>query len=224
VPDVIRVLIVDDDPLVRVGLALILGGGTDVAVVGEEADGNAALAAVERLKPDVVLMDIRMPVLDGLAATGALRAAPEGPAVIVLTTFDTDEHILRALRLGANGFLLKDTPPAEILASIRRVAAGESMLSPTVLSRLIDHVVRAGGTGERARQVTRARTALDTLSDREREVADAVAAGRSNAEIGAELFMSVATVKSYVSRVMSKLDCANRVQVAILVHELRQGS
>jgi DNA-binding NarL/FixJ family response regulator len=125
--------------------------------------------------------------------------------------------------LGANGFLLKDTPPAEILASVRRVAAGESMLSPTVLTRLIDHVVRGDGTEERAHRATRARTALDALSQREREVADAVAEGRSNAEIGAELFMSVATVKSYVSRIMSKLDCANRVQVAILVHEVRQG-
>jgi DNA-binding NarL/FixJ family response regulator len=220
VADMIRVLIVDDDPLVRVGLGLILGAGPDVEVVGEEGDGAAALAAVDRLRPDVVLMDIRMPVLDGLAATERLRTAPDGPAVIVLTTFDTDEHILRALRLGANGFLLKDTPPAEILASIRRVAAGESMLSPTVLTRLIDHVVRTDGTDERALRSTRARTALDALSDREREVAFAVAEGRSNAEISAELFMSVATVKSYVSRIMSKLDCANRVQVAILVHEV----
>jgi DNA-binding NarL/FixJ family response regulator len=224
VADVIRILIVDDDPLVRVGLGLILGAGADVVVVGEAADGSAALAAVERLRPDVVLMDIRMPVLDGLAATEALRADPDGPAVIVLTTFDTDEHILRALRLGANGFLLKDTPPDEILASIRRVAAGESMLSPTVLTRLIDHVVRGDADGERSGRLTRARESLAGLSQREREVAYAVAAGRSNAEISAELFMSVATVKSYVSRIMSKLDCANRVQIAIVVHEGGHGS
>jgi DNA-binding NarL/FixJ family response regulator len=212
VADVIRVLIVDDDPLVRVGLSLVLGAGADIEVVGEAADGAAALEAVRALGPDVVLMDIRMPGLDGLAATEALRASAS--AVIVLTTFDTDEHVLRALRGGASGFLLKDTPPTEILAAVRKVAAGESMLSPTVLARLIDRVVRS--SDDRA---VRARSALDRLSPREREVAHAVAAGKSNVEIAGELFMSPATVKAYVSRLLDKLECANRVQVAILVHE-----
>jgi DNA-binding NarL/FixJ family response regulator len=214
VADVIRVVIVDDDPLVRVGLSLVLGAGSDIEVVGEAADGAAALEAVRRLAPDVVLMDIRMPGMDGLAATEALHGAEPAPAVIVLTTFDTDEHVMRALRGGASGFLLKDTPPTEILTAVRRVAAGESMLSPTVLARLIDRVVR----GEDGR-ASRARATLDRLSPREREVAHAVASGKSNVEIAGELFMSTATVKAYVSRLLAKLECANRVQVAILVHE-----
>jgi DNA-binding NarL/FixJ family response regulator len=222
VADVIRVLIVDDDPLVRVGLSLVLGAGTDIEVVGEAADGAAALAAVRALAPDVVLMDIRMPGMDGLAATEALRGAEPDPAIIVLTTFDTDEHVLRALRGGASGFLLKDTPPTEILMAVRRAAAGESMLSPTVLARLIDRVVRDDdllvGSAE-GDHTSPARARLDRLSPRERDVAHAVAQGKSNVEIGAELFMSTATVKAYVSRLLAKLECANRVQVAILVHE-----
>jgi DNA-binding NarL/FixJ family response regulator len=218
--DVIRVLIVDDDALVRVGLSMVLGAGEDIEVVAEAADGAEALHAAGRLRPDVVLMDIRMPGMDGLAATEALRSASDGPAVIVLTTFDTDEHILRALRLGANGFLLKDTPPMDILNSIRRVAAGESMLSPTVIARLIDHVVHGDDGGEH-RSRDRARAALGGLTDREREVAVAIGTGKSNVEIGAELYMSTATVKAYVSRILAKLECTNRVQVAILVHEAR---
>jgi DNA-binding NarL/FixJ family response regulator len=213
--DVIRVLVVDDDALVRVGLSMVLGAGEDIDVVGEAADGAAAVEAVRALRPDVVLMDIRMPVMDGLAAIEALRGEPS-VSIIVLTTFDTDEHILRALRLGANGFLLKDTAPMEILHAIRRVAAGESMLSPVVLERLIHHVVR--GDGEPA---SRARAALDGLTEREREVALAVGDGKSNVEIGTELFMSTATVKAYVSRILTKLECTNRVQIAILVHEAR---
>ncbi|HYN96919.1 MAG TPA: response regulator transcription factor [Pilimelia sp.] len=215
--EVIRVLIVDDDPLVRSGLTMMLGAGPDLEVVGEADDGRPAVAAAARLRPDVVLMDIRMPGMDGLAATEAIRAAGDTPAIIVLTTFDTDEHVLRALRAGANGFLLKDTPPQHILQSVRRVAAGESMLSPPVVRRLIEHVVRDG----RHDRAERAREVLAVLTDRERDVADAVGDGKSNAQIGAELFMSVATVKTYVSRILAKLDCANRVQVAILVHESR---
>jgi DNA-binding NarL/FixJ family response regulator len=211
--DVIRVLVVDDDALVRVGLSMVLGAGEDIEVVGEAANGAAAVEAVRALRPDVVLMDIRMPGMDGLAAIEALRGEPS-VSIIVLTTFDTDEHILRALRLGANGFLLKDTAPMEILHAIRRVAAGESMLSPVVLERLIHHVVR--GDGEPA---SRARAALDGLTEREREVALAVGDGKSNVDIGTELFMSTATVKAYVSRILTKLQCTNRVQIAILVHE-----
>jgi DNA-binding NarL/FixJ family response regulator len=221
VADVIRVLVVDDDPLVRVALSMVLGADPDIEVVAEAGDGAAGVEAARRLRPDVVLMDIRMPGLDGLAATDLVKAAPDAPAVIVLTSFDADEHVLRALRSGASGFLLKDTAPAEILAAVRRVAAGESMLSPAVLTRLIETVVRGDGGSGRARdeRAIRARAALDRLTDREREVAVAVAAGRSNADIGAELYMSVATVKATVSRLLTKLECANRVQVAILVHE-----
>jgi DNA-binding NarL/FixJ family response regulator len=221
VADVIRILIVDDDALVRVGLATVLGADRDIEVVGEAADGAAAIEAVHRVRPDVVLMDIRMPGMDGLAATKSLRSADDGPAVIVLTTFDADEHILRALRAGANGFLLKDTPPLEIIESVRRVAAGDSMLSPPVVARLIDHVVRREGAPERQDRANHAQQALAGLTEREREVAVAIGQGRSNAEISAELYMSVATVKAYVSRILTKLDCANRVQVAILVHEAR---
>jgi DNA-binding NarL/FixJ family response regulator len=219
VADVIRVLIADDDPLVRVALSMVLGAGEEIDVVAEAAEGAAAVEAARRLRPDVVLMDIRMPGMDGLAATEAIRSAGDTPAVIILTTFDTDEHILRALRAGANGFLLKDTPPREILDAIRRVAAGEAMLAPTVIARLIDHVVHGEDQGERLRRVNRARAALDQLSDREREVAVAIGEGKSNAEISAVLYMSLATVKAYVSRILTKLDRANRVQVAILVHE-----
>jgi len=216
--EVIRVLVVDDDPLVRVGLTMVLGADADIEVAGEAADGAAAIEAVRRLRPDVVLMDIRMPGMDGLAATEALRG--DGTAIIVLTTFDTDEHILRALRLGANGFLLKDMPPLEILNAVRRVAAGESALSPAVLDRLIDRVVR-GDTGSADSPQARARSALDSLTEREREVAVAVGAGKSNMDIGTELFMSTATVQAYVSRILAKLECTNRVQIAILVHEAR---
>jgi DNA-binding NarL/FixJ family response regulator len=219
VADVIRVLVVDDDALVRAGLTLILGAGPDIDVVGEAADGAAAVDAARRLKPDVVLMDIRMPGVDGLAATERLRAAGPAPAVVVLTTFDTDEYVLRALRLGANGFLLKDTPPAEILAAVRRVAAGDQMLSPAVVTRLIAHVVRGDDGAERRARAARCQAALASLTGREREVAVAVGEGRSNADIAGELYMSVATVKTYVSRILAKVDCANRVQLAILVHE-----
>jgi len=201
---------------------MVLGAGPDLDVVGEAGDGAAGVVAAGELRPDVVLMDIRMPGLDGLAATERLRSAEPGPgpAILVLTSFDADEHVLRALRAGANGFLLKDTAPTEILDAVRRVAAGESMLSPAVLTRLIDTVVRgaaapAGGPGSAARAL------LGRLTGREREVADAVAAGRSNAEIAAQLYMSVATVKATVSRLFTKLECTNRVQIAIVVHESR---
>jgi len=219
VADLIRVLVVDDDPLVRVGLTMVLGAAADLTVVGEAGDGAEAVTAVGGLDPDVVLMDIRMPGTDGLAATDAIRRRGRRPAVIMLTTFDTDDHIMRALRTGANGFLLKDTPPMEIIDSVRRVAAGESILSPAVLIRLIDHVVRDDDRGGRTERTAKAREALARLTDREREVAAAVGAGRANVEIGTELHMSTATVKAYVSRILDKLGCANRVQVAILVHE-----
>jgi DNA-binding NarL/FixJ family response regulator len=210
----VRVLIVDDDALVRAGLTMILSGARGIEVVGEASDGAGVPAAVARHRPDVVLMDIRMPRVDGLSATETLRRQPGAPEVIVLTTFDADEFVLRALRAGASGFLLKDTPPQDILDAVRRVARGEATLSPAVTRRLIAHVA-APSAAPRAEAARR----LGALSEREREVALALGRGRSNAEIAAELFMSVATVKAHVSRVLTKLDLNNRVQVALLVHD-----
>jgi len=211
----VRVLVVDDDPLVRAGLAMVIGGSPDLTVVGEAGDGSEVAAAVDAYAPDVVLMDIRMPTLDGLAATERLRARPDPPEVIVLTTFDADEYVLRALRAGASGFLLKHTPPAEILRAISRVAAGEPILSPTVTRQLIAHL---SDTSAAARQ-RHATTALDQLSEREREVAIAVGRGKSNAEIAGELFMSVATVKAHITHILTKLDVGNRTQIALLAHD-----
>jgi DNA-binding NarL/FixJ family response regulator len=215
----IRVLVADDDPLVRSGLSLLLTATDDIRVVGESADGTEVGPAVDAYKPDLVLMDIRMPRMDGLAATESLRAREGAPEVIVLTTFDADEHVLRALRAGAAGFLLKDTPPQEIVAAIRKVAAGEVMLSPQITRRLVDHVAESGGEARRAR----ARAALEQLTEREREVAQALGEGKSNAEIAAELYMSVATVKAHVSSLLSKLELNNRVQIALLVHDADVG-
>jgi DNA-binding NarL/FixJ family response regulator len=212
---VIRVLIVDDDALVRAGLSMMLAGTDDIRVVAEAGDGAEVLSAVDAYRPDVVLMDIRMPGVDGLAATERVRAREEAPEVIVLTTFDADDHVLRALRAGAAGFLLKDTPPPEIMRAIRLVAAGEAMLSPTVTRRLIEHVADDGLSARRAR----ARELLDRLTDREREVAVAIGQGKSNADIAAELYMSVATVKAHVSRLLTKLELGNRVQIALLAHD-----
>ncbi|WP_375433562.1 response regulator [uncultured Friedmanniella sp.] len=211
----VRVLIADDDALVRAGLQLILGGRSDLTVVGEARDGIEAVELARQLRVDVVLMDIRMPRQDGLAATEVLVRSPHPPAVLVLTTFDTDESVLTALRIGAKGFLLKDTPPERIVDAVRRVAAGEPMLSPRVTAQLIA-AVTASGAGDRG---TAARARLTTLTEREHDVALAIGAGRSNAEIGAELYLSVATVKAHVTRVMAKLGVENRVQVAICVHD-----
>jgi DNA-binding NarL/FixJ family response regulator len=215
VADVIRVLIVDDDALVRAGLSMMLGGAADLQIVGEAEDGTQVLAAIDAHRPDVVLMDIRMPKLDGLAATKLVRARAGAPEVIVLTTFDVDDHVLTALRDGAAGFLVKDTPPTEILRAIRLVAAGDAMLSPTVTRKLVDHLAADGGAANSARAVE----LLGELTDRELEVAVAVGQGSSNAEVAAALYMSVATVKAHVSRLLMKLDLDNRVQIALLVHD-----
>ena len=212
---VIRVLVVDDEALVRAGLQLILGGHADLEVVGEARDGVEAVELATALGVDVVLMDIRMPRRDGLAASELLLAQHPAPAVIVQTTFDTDESVLTALRLGVSGFLLKDTPPQQLVDAVRRVAAGEPILSPSVTTQLIAAVATPQDSERRA--VSRARTA--SLTDREREVAVAVGSGQSNAEIAATLYMSVATVKAHVSRVMAKLEVENRVQVAICMHD-----
>jgi DNA-binding NarL/FixJ family response regulator len=216
---VIRVLIVDDEALVRAGLRMILESDDELAVVGEADDGADVLAAVERARPDVVLMDIRMPRLDGLAATAALQELEAPPSVIVLTTFDLDDYVFRALQAGADGFLLKDTPPRELIQAVRVVASGESMLSPTVTRRLISHFA----TDPRAERRQQALDRIATLSPREREVLVEVGRGSSNADIGTTLFMSEATVKAHVSRVLVKLDRANRVQAAILAHDAGLG-
>jgi DNA-binding NarL/FixJ family response regulator len=213
--DQIRVLIVDDDPLVRAGLSMLLAGTDDVVIVGEATDGNEVMDAVAALEPNIVLMDIRMPTMDGLAATSLVRATPDAPDVIVLTTFEADDYVLRALRAGASGFLLKDTPPVDIVRAVRTVAAGDPMLSPTITRRLIGHVTDSG-IDTRQRD---AREQLSRLTEREREVAVAVGLGKSNAEISHDLYMSVATVKAHVSRVLEKLQLNNRVQIALLAHD-----
>ncbi|MGW0970969.1 response regulator [Streptomyces sp. NPDC002516] len=212
---VIRLVLVDDDPLVRAGLTLMLGGADDIEIVGEAADGSEVEDLVDRVGPDVVLMDIRMPGVDGLTATERLRARERAPQVVVLTTFHADEQVLRALRAGAAGFVLKDTPPAEILAAVRRVAAGDPVLSPAVTRQLMRHA--AGSAPDSRRSDARSRMA--TLNEREREVAVAVGRGSSNAEIAAGLFMSVATVKTHVSRILAKLGLNNRVQIALLAYD-----
>jgi DNA-binding NarL/FixJ family response regulator len=209
----VDVLLVDDDPLVRAGLTMMLGGAPEIRVVAEAGDGAEVLALVDRHRPHVVLMDIRMPTMDGLTATEALRARRDAPEVLVLTTFDADQHVLRALRAGAAGFLLKDTPPAEIVAAVRRVAAGTPVLSPAVMRRLMTRVA------ETSPREAEARTKLSRLNDREREVAVEVGRGRSNAEIAAALYLSVPTVKTHVSSILTKLALNNRVQIALLTHD-----
>jgi DNA-binding NarL/FixJ family response regulator len=211
----IRLAIVDDDPLVRAGLRILLGGSPDIEVVAEAGDGAEAVLLVDAHWPDVILMDIRMPRVDGLVATQRIRCRPSAPQVIVLTTFNADEYVLAALRGGASGFLLKDTPPRDIIEAVRTVAAGAAILSPTVIRQLIDHVADPAAGSRR----DHARTRLATLTDREHEVALALGRGQSNAEIGAELGMSVPTVKGHVSRLLTKLELNNRVQVALLIHD-----
>ncbi len=210
-----RVLLVDDDALVRAGLRMILSSADDLEVVGEAGDGGEAVLAVQTHRPDVVLMDVRMPRVDGLTATARVSALPDPPRVVVLTTFGLDDYVLRALEAGAVGFLLKDTPPRELIEAVRVVAAGDAMLSPAVTRALVDHVAASGGTGRRSAALAR----IEALTEREREVLVAVGQGFSNAEIGRELFLSEATVKTHVSRVLLKLGCANRVQAAILAHD-----
>jgi len=210
----IRVLLVDDDALVRSGLRMMLAGAKSLGVVGEAADGREVLGAVDLHRPDVVLMDIRMPHVDGIAATRLLTAQPNPPAVLVLTTFDADELVLRALQAGAAGFLLKDTAPADIVRAIELVDAGDAMLSPAVTRRLISLVAGDCDAGARTEH---ARDRLASLSPREHDVALAVGRGHANAQIAAALHLSVPTVKAHVSRLLDKLDVDNRVQIALLV-------
>ncbi|MFD3405230.1 response regulator [Kribbella sp. NPDC058693] len=210
-----RLLIVDDEALVRAGLKMILESDDELEVVAEADDGADAAAMVKEHRPDVVLMDIRMPRLDGLAATREVQALPDPPKIVVLTTFDLDDYVFRALQAGASGFLLKDTPPRELVQAIKVVAAGDAMLSPAVTRRLIGHF--AGDPRTDRRRVARER--ISKLTEREREVLVEVGRGLQNADIGRKLFMSEATVKAHVSRALVKLDATNRVQVAILAYE-----
>ncbi|MEV0390691.1 response regulator transcription factor [Nonomuraea sp. NPDC050643] len=217
----IRVLIVDDDALVRAGLTLMLKGAPDLHIVGAVADGGEVEGAVAEHRPDVVLMDLRMNGLDGIEATRRLRAGAGArtPEVVVLTTFDADELVFRALRAGASGFLLKDTPPEGIVDAVRKVGAGEPILSPSVTRKLIAHLVPE----EESRRRTDARQVLARLSEREREVALAVGQGKPNAVIAGELHMSVGTVKGYISRILTKAGLDNRVQLALVVHDAEPG-
>jgi len=215
----VRVLIVDDDALVRAGLRIILSSAEDLEVVGEADDGARAAAAVREHRPDVVLMDIRMAEMDGITATAALRRLNPSPQVIVLTTFQADGQVLRALRAGASGFLVKDTPPAEIINAVRVVASGDAIISPSVTRTLLAHF----GDGQASERHRLAAQRLARLTEREREVAAAIGSGASNAEAAALLFMSEATVKAHVSRLFTKLDVTNRVQIAIVVHDADQS-
>ncbi|CAM3505040.1 response regulator transcription factor [Occultella aeris] len=213
----LRVLLVDDDALVRAGLTMMLDGtsaaGTTVRVVGEAGDGDEVPDALAAHPCDVVLMDLRMPRVDGITATERLRSAPGAPEVVVLTTFHTDAEIVGALRAGASGYLLKDTPPTDIVTALARVANGDAVLSPEVTRHLIARTVGEVGPREAARK------RLDRLSEREAEVAREIARGATNAEIASALFLSVATVKAYVSTVLTKLGVGNRTQIALLVHD-----
>jgi DNA-binding NarL/FixJ family response regulator len=211
----IKVLLVDDDALVRAGLRIILSSAEDLDVVGEVDDGARAVAAVRELGPDVVLMDIRMAQMDGITATAALRRLDRPPQVIVLTTFQADEQVMSALRAGAAGFLVKDTPPAEIISAVRVVASGDAIVSPSVTRTLLSHLGDAQASDRRRAAAQR----LGALTEREREVAAVIGSGASNAEVAAALFMSEATVKAHVSRLLTKLDVTNRVQIAIMVHD-----
>lgn len=211
----LRVLLVDDDPLVRTGLAMILGSAPDIVVVGQAGDGDESVGAVRALTPDVVLMDIRMRRMDGIAATAAVTALPNAPKVLILTTYDLDEYVFDALAAGAGGFLLKEGSPHEIIDAVRVVAKGDVLLSPTTTRKLVGHFVAARANPRRLRALEK----LGFLSEREREVVTAVAQGKSNADIAGELFLSEATVKTHITRTFAKLDVTNRVQLTIFAYE-----
>jgi DNA-binding NarL/FixJ family response regulator len=210
--DVIRVVIVDDQPLVRAGFRMVLASQPDINVVGEAGDGAQALRLLRQTVADVVVMDIRMPIMDGVEATRQLCASgPDGPRVLVLTTFDTDADAFAALQAGASGFLLKNVPPDELLAAIRVVAAGESVVAPRITRRLLDRF--AGQLSPPPRAM------FDSLTEREREVLMLVAQGLSNAEIGQQLFVAETTVKTHVGRILTKLGLRDRVQAVVMAYE-----
>jgi DNA-binding NarL/FixJ family response regulator len=222
---VIRVAVVDDQALVRSGFTVLLRSAPDIEVVGEAADGREAIELVERERPDVVLMDIRMPEMNGLEATRQILGDGSSTRVLILTTFDLDEYVYEALRAGASGFLLKDTLPDELLSAVRVVAGGEALLAPKITTRLIaDFVARepepsANGSADSPKPTAEAHPGLETLTEREREVLVAVARGLSNAEIAEELHMSHATAKTHVSRLLSKLHARDRAQLVVMAYE-----
>jgi DNA-binding NarL/FixJ family response regulator len=209
----VRVVVVDDEPMVCAHLRTILGSADDLEVVGEAHDGAAAVEAVLRNRPDVVLMDLRMPGVDGLAAIERISSLHDPPAVVALTTFDADQYVLRALRAGAAGFLVKSTPPEDLIRLVRVAADGNTVLSPAAARRL----VAASADQQSARQ--RAQELVESLTEREAEVLACLGEGLSNAQIAARLYLSEATVKSYVSRMLDKLGCANRTQAGLLAHD-----
>lgn len=219
----IRLFLVDDQELVRAGFRMVLDAQTDMTVVGEAGDGLAALDAVEATRPDVVLMDIRMPRMDGVEATRRLQARGDEARVLVLTTFDLDEYVFAALKAGASGFLLKDAGPAELLTAIRAVHAGDAAMAPSTTRRMLERFVPQlpDADAERARASERRTAAarLDPLTEREREVLEAVGRGLTNREIAAELFLAEATVKTHIGRVLHKLDLRDRVQMVITAYE-----
>ncbi|MFI5808196.1 response regulator [Streptomyces sp. NPDC051561] len=220
--DPVRVVIVDDDQLVRFALRLVIDGEPDLTVVAEAADGDAAITVVDEQRPDVVLMDIRMPGRDGLSTTRELLTRPTPPRVLMLTTFDSDDLVLGALRAGALGFVLKDTPPARILDAVRTVAAGNPVLSPAATARVI-----AAATGPQSAEARRsfreaARKQLSALTERELDTARAIADGLGNPEIAERLHISVATVKAHTGHLFAKLMLENRVQIALLVRDAEE--
>jgi DNA-binding NarL/FixJ family response regulator len=224
-PAVIRVLIVDDQALVRTGFRMIVEAEDDVTVVGEAADGEEALRLAESARPDVVLMDIRMPKLDGVEATRRIVAARDfdAPRVLILTTFDLDEYVIEALRAGASAFLLKDAPPEELVAAIRTVHGGDAVVAPRVTRRLLDRFAAALPAATQPDEPS----ALASLTEREREVLTLIARGLSNAEIASELYVSETTVKTHVGHVLTKLGLRDRVQAVVLAYEtglVRPGS
>jgi DNA-binding NarL/FixJ family response regulator len=207
------VVVVDDQELMRVGFRMVLGAQADIDVVGEAGDGAQAIKLAEELRPDVVLMDVRMPVLDGVEATKQIVAA--GTArVLVMTTFDLDEYVYSALQGGASGFLLKDTQPDHLVSALRAVASGDAVVSPSVTRRLLDRFVGSGGSPSRDT------AELDVLTEREREVLVLIAKGMSNLEIAEALFLSEATVKTHVGRILAKLELRDRVQAVVLAYEI----
>jgi DNA-binding NarL/FixJ family response regulator len=214
----VTVLLVDDQPLLRMGFRLVLEDEPGLRVVGEASDGAEALRQVEALRPDVVLMDVRMPGMNGIDATERIIASGASSRVLILTTFDLDEYAFAALRAGASGFLLKDARPAELVAAIRTVATGDAVVSPRVTRRMLELFAEDLPRGDAA-PATRSDPRLDELTHREREVLLAVAEGLSNAEVAARLFLSEATVKTHVGRILAKLDVRDRVQAVVLAYE-----
>jgi len=216
--DLIRVLVVDDQALVRAGFSMILSSEPGIDVVGEAGDGRQAIALAEELAPDVIIMDIRMPVMDGIAATREIcaegRAEQVCPRVLMLTTFDLDEYVYEALRAGASGFLLKDTPTDELVAAVRIVAAGEALLAPSVTRQLLDEFSRSSSSAPK-----NPHPGIGELTEREGEVLEQMARGLSNAEIANELFVSEATVKTHVSHILTKLELRDRVQAVVAAYE-----